>query len=115
MGTTRGRCNYSFEVEVNMEAVIKAIIAKLGHGIDPDNFEFDGEILRMWGKENSRFEAWHCRATLESPVEDEFTLLDGIEENEVKDVVLDVFKNTNDIEVDVKIDEDNYEFPDEDY
>lgn len=114
---TSGIVNYKYNIKIDLENLIDAVIGKLKPHMDDCEWEFDGDQVIIYASDTARFKHWHCNATLESPAESEFNLIDSIEDVDVEQAVLDALHETTAIKTEVEIDDD-YDFspnePDED-
>lgn len=106
MGWSRGTARYSYKVKIDLEDIVDKIIKQLpGDG----DWELDGTEIVLDCEAECNDKTWYCRATLESPEEYEIELLDSVDDVDVDQIVLDVFRNIEKIPIECEIDQESIE------
>ena len=111
MGTTSsGTLRYGYKAKVDLETVVDAIASKL-YG-DLYDWELDGNELIMEMSHETHYSAWYCRATLESPEENEVECDEMIDESDVAYAVKEALHAIEDIKTDLEVDDmSDWDFP----
>ena len=112
MGWSRGTARYSYRVKIDLMDIVDKIIKQLpGDG----DWELDGTEIVIDCEAECNDKTWYCKATLEEPEEYEIELLDSVNDVNVDQIVLDVFRNIEKIPIDCEIDQESIEDVTPDY
>lgn len=114
MGRTRGTVTLHYRIKVDLLNLARIIAREFSGELIDNDIEADDFELIIPMSHETKYEAWHCDATLESPEENEVELDEPIFVDDANfDVVNALHKITND-DVIAKIDlddESDWDFP----
>ena len=100
-----GKLRYGYKVKVDLESIVNAIASKL-YG-DLYDWELDGSELIMEMSHETHYSAWYCRATLESPEENEVECDEMIDESDVAYAVEEALHSMKREEIKTDLDVDD--------
>lgn len=114
MGTTKGTVTLHYRIKVDLLELARIIAREFSGELVDNDIEVEDFELIIPMSHKTKYEAWYCRATLESPEENEVDLEEPIFVDDANfDVVNALHKITND-DVIAKIDlddESDWDFP----
>ena len=102
----RGYLHYKYTLTIDLENLVDKIMSEMGGYYDSYEFEGDGDKLIIRAEDTSFYREITSPATILDPPEYEI-IYDTIEDFNVKQAVLDALHDTDNIKVDVEIDEDS--------
>lgn len=105
---SRESCTYDYKVTINMTNIVDEIIRRLP-GTETSDWELCGEELIIYMNDDAIADCWHCRATLESPEENEVELINSVDEVDVDGSILEAFHSIEKVDCDCEIDYDSIE------
>ena len=110
MAWTKGHLTYFYEVRIDLSSLVDKIAEKIGHMDDGYCWDVDDDKLVISARHTTGFRHWHCKATLESPAEDEFTLDHCVaDEVDAESAVLDSMHELTGINAEIIVHEPEYE------
>ena len=108
------RCSYKYKVTINLMDIVDRIIDNLP-GNEDEDWEIDGEYLKIYMSDRALADVWHCRQTLYEPEEYEVELKACVEDDvDVKKEIKNALNTIDDVDVELEIDYESIEI-DEDY
>ena len=113
MGTTsKGTVRISYRIKIDLNNLSEAI-AKYFYGEIDGDIEVEDDELIIPMSHETKYEAWHCKATLESPEENEVEFDEPIDVDGANaDIIYALNKLTSDYPIgEIDLDEDDYHFP----
>lgn len=114
MGTSKGTVTLHYRIKVDLLNLARIIAREFsGELIDNDIEVEDFELIIPMSHE-TKYEAWHCNATLESPEENEVELDEPIYVDDANNDLIHALNNISKDEVIGKIDlddESDWDFP----
>lgn len=94
MGLTKRGCRYPYTVSVDMTKIAEQIIRRLPGDEDEWWVEDDKLIIKM--SDRATAEIWYCRATLESPEENDLELINSVDYVDVYSVIVEGIRSVLD-------------------
>ena len=114
MGWSRNnRCSYNYTLSLDMTSIVDAIIGNLP-GDEYDDWEFDGEYLKIYMSDRALADIWYCRQTLESPEEYEVELKSSVDDVDIDQEIVKALRKIEKVDVECEADYESIEI-DEDY
>ena len=105
---SRESCTYDYKVTINMTNIVDEIIRRLP-GSEGQDWELCGEKLIIYMNDDAIADCWHCRATLESPEENEVELINGVDVVDIDGSILEALHGIEKVDCDCEIDYDSIE------
>ena len=94
MGLTKRGCTYPYTVSIDMAKIADQIIRRLPGDEDEWWVEDDKLIIKM--SDRATAEIWYCRATRESPEENELELMNSVDYVDVYSVIVEGIRSVLD-------------------